>query len=162
MNLSKKDKSTSIYFTTKDSTEIPENQIPANVKPNKVEASVVELCQTLGKFDFSGILNKLLANQSVFLNKFGDLENGIKELKVIKKDRLDPAPNHEGLKGSELVLNSNDIATLQQNLGKVRTTTDSITLEKREIITTDNQINLLTLFQPGGWNPPPLQVFPSP
>ena len=47
-------------------TEISENQIPASVKPNKIESSVVECCQTLGKFDFSGILNKLLANQSLF------------------------------------------------------------------------------------------------
>ena len=33
---------------------------------------------------------------------------------------------------------------MQQSLDKVRTTTDSITLEKREIITRDNQINLLS------------------
>ena len=66
-NSVKKYESTPIYFTTKDSTEIFENQIAASVKPNKIESSMVELCQTLGKFDFSGILNKLLANRSPFL-----------------------------------------------------------------------------------------------
>ena len=75
----------------------------------------------------------------------GHLENEIKELKVIKKDGAeDPPPNHEGLKGSELVLKPDDITTLQQSLDKVRTTIDSITSEKREIITRDNQINLLS------------------
>ena len=65
-NSVKKDESTPIYFTTNDSTEISENQIPASVKPNKIESSVVELCRILGKFDFSGILNNLLSNQSFF------------------------------------------------------------------------------------------------
>ena len=97
-NMIKKDKSIPIQFTTNDSKEISENQIPASLKPNKIESSVVELCQTIGKFDFSGILNKLLTNQSLLLNKLGHLENEIKELKVIKKDGVDPVPNHEGLK----------------------------------------------------------------
>ena len=78
------------------------------------------------------------------MNKLGHLENEIKELKVIKKDGVDPAPNHEGFKGSESVLKPDGITTLQQSLDKVRTTTDSIISEKREIITRDNQINLLS------------------
>ena len=65
-NIVKKDKLTAIHFTTNDSTEISENQIPASVKPNKIESSVVELFQALGKFDFSGILNKLLTDKSFF------------------------------------------------------------------------------------------------
>ena len=43
-NTVKKDKSTPFHFTTNDNTEISENQIPASVKPNKIESSVVELC----------------------------------------------------------------------------------------------------------------------
>ena len=93
-NIIKKDKSIAIQLTANDSKEIYENQIPASVKPNKIEFSVVELCQTLCKFDVSGILNKLLTSQSLFWNKLGHLENEIKELKVIKKDGVDPAPNH--------------------------------------------------------------------
>ena len=131
-NIVKKDKSTPIHFTTNDNTEISENQIPASVKPNKIEPSVVELCQTRGKFDFSGVLNKLLPNQSSFFNKLGHLENEIKELKVIKKDGVDPAPDHEGLKGSESVLKPDYITTLQQSLDKVRTTIDSITSENKK------------------------------
>ena len=69
------------------------------------------------------------------------MENKIEE--VIKKDWVYPAPNDEGLKGSESVLKPDDITTLQQSLDKVRTTINSITSEKREIITRDNQIDLL-------------------
>ena len=62
----KNDRSIPVHVTANDSTGISENQNPASVKPNKIESSVVELCQTLGKFDYSGILNKQLTNQSLF------------------------------------------------------------------------------------------------
>ena len=72
------------------------------------------------------------------MNKLDHLENEIREMKVIKKDGVDPAPDHEGLKSSESVLKPEDITTLLQSLDKVRITIDSIISEK--IITRDNQI----------------------